>query len=80
MEDSPGPEVRALLDGGALWAGLGCGREGGVGPTLVWYRLGAGAAAEETTAAGTATAAVGGAAAGATAVGGAVISAQKVLF
>ena len=50
-EDSPRPEVQALLDGGALRDGLGCGREGGVGPTLVWYLLGAGAAVEEPTAA-----------------------------
>ena len=35
VDHSPGPEVRALLDGGALWAGLGCGGDGGVGPTLV---------------------------------------------
>ena len=33
-----------------------------MGPTLVWYCLGAGAVAEETTAAGAATAAAGGAA------------------
>ena len=45
MEDSPGPEVRALLDGGALRDGLGCGGEGGVGLTQVWYLLGTGAAA-----------------------------------
>ena len=35
MEDSPGPEVRALLDGGALRAGLECGGDGGMGPTRV---------------------------------------------
>ena len=35
MDDSLGPEVQALLDGGALRAGLGCGGDGGVGPTLV---------------------------------------------
>ena len=51
MEDSPNLEVQALFDCGALQDGLGCGGEGGVGPTLVWYRLGAGAAVEETTAA-----------------------------
>ena len=33
-----------LLDGGALWDGRGCGREGGVGLTRVWYLLGAGTA------------------------------------
>ena len=43
-EDSPRPEVRALLDGRALRDGLGCDREGGVGPTRVWYLLGARAA------------------------------------
>ena len=75
MEDSPRPKVWALLDGGALRAGLGCGGDGGMGPTLVWYRLGAGSAAEETTtslpraAAGVATAVAGGATAGAAAVG-----------
>ena len=31
MKDSPRPEVRALLDGGALRDGLGCGGDGGVG-------------------------------------------------
>ena len=45
MEDSLGPEVRALLDGGALWDGLGCGGEGEVWPTRVWYLHGIGAAA-----------------------------------
>ena len=49
LEDSPGPEVRALLNGGAFRDGLGYGGEGGVGPTLVWYLLRAGAAAEEPT-------------------------------
>ena len=44
LDDSPRPEVRALLNGGALRDGLGCGGEGGVGPTRVWYLLGAGAA------------------------------------
>ena len=47
LEDSPGPKVRALLDGGALRDGLGCGGEGGVGLTRVWYLLGAGAVAAE---------------------------------
>ena len=42
MEDSPGPEVLALLNGGALRDGLGCDGPGGVGPTRVWYLLGAG--------------------------------------
>ena len=45
----PWPEVRALLDGGALRDGLGCGGEGGVGPTQVWYLLGARVATEEPT-------------------------------
>ena len=45
LEDSPKPEVQALLDDGALHDGLECGREGGVGPTRVWYLLGAGAGA-----------------------------------
>ena len=49
MEDSPRPEVLALLDGGALRAGLGCDGAGGVGPTRVWYLLGAGASEEEPT-------------------------------
>ena len=47
MDDSPGPEVRALLGGGALKAGLGCYGAGGVGPTRVWYLLWAGATEEE---------------------------------
>ena len=33
MDDSPRPEVRALLGSGALRAGLGCDGVGGVGPT-----------------------------------------------
>ena len=41
FEDSLGPEFRALLDGGALRDGLGCGGEGGMEPTQVWYLLGA---------------------------------------
>ena len=45
MEDSPGLEVQALLEGGALRVGLECGGDGGVGPTLVWYLRGAGASA-----------------------------------
>ena len=49
MEDSPRPEVLALLDGGVLRAGLGCDGAGGVGPTRVWYLLGAGASKEEPT-------------------------------
>ena len=51
LKGSLGPDVRALLVGGAVRDGLGCGEEGGVGLTLVWYFLGAGAAAEESTAA-----------------------------
>ena len=47
LEDSPRPEVRALLDGGALRNGLGCGEEGGMGSTRVWYLLGAATAAVE---------------------------------
>ena len=47
MDDSPGPEVRALLGGGALRASLGCDRAGGVGPTRVWYLLWAGTTEEE---------------------------------
>ena len=39
MEDSPRPEVWALLDGGALRDGLGFNGEGRVGPTRVWYLL-----------------------------------------
>ena len=64
LEDSPGPEVQALLDGGALWDGLGCGGEVRMGPTLVWYLFGTGAAAATgagtvaTTAAGAVMAAV----------------------
>ena len=34
-DDSPGPDVRAFLAGGALQAGLGCEGAGGVGPTHV---------------------------------------------
>ena len=45
LEDSPRPEVQALLDGGALRDGLRYGGEREVGPTRVWYLLGAGAAA-----------------------------------
>ena len=33
------------MEGGALRVGLGCGEDGGVGPTLVAYLLGAGAGA-----------------------------------
>ena len=40
MEDSPRQEVRALLDCGALRDGLGCGEDGGMGLTRVWYLLG----------------------------------------
>ena len=47
MDDSPGPEVRALLGCGALWAGLGCEEACKVGPTLVWYLLWARATEEE---------------------------------
>ena len=39
MEDSPRPEVQALR------VGLGCGGDGGVGPTLIAYLRGAGAGA-----------------------------------
>ena len=35
------------MEGGALRVGLGCGEDGGVRPTLVWYLRGAGAAATE---------------------------------
>ena len=35
VDDSPGSEVWALLNGWALWAGLECGGDGGVGLTLV---------------------------------------------
>ena len=49
MEDSPRPEVLTLLDGGPLRAGLGCDGAGGVGPTRVWYLLGAGALEEDPT-------------------------------
>ena len=49
LEDSPGPEVLAFLDGGALRAGLGCDGASGVGPTRVWYLLGEGASEEEPT-------------------------------
>ena len=34
-EDSPGPDVRARLEGGGLRGGLGCIGEGGRGPTRV---------------------------------------------
>ena len=47
MDDSPGPEVWALLGGGALRASLGCDGAGRVGPTRVWYLLWAGAIEEE---------------------------------
>ena len=43
MDNYPGPEVQALLDGGALRDGLGCDGEGGVGLNLLWYLLKAGA-------------------------------------
>ena len=59
LEDSPGPEVQALLEGGALRIGLGCGGDGGVGPTLVSYLHGAGAGAARTVEATTAAAAGG---------------------
>ena len=42
LEDSPRPEVRALLEGGALRDGRGCGEDGGKGPTRVSYLCGAG--------------------------------------
>ena len=48
LEDSPKPEVRALLEGGALRVGLGCGGYGGVRQTLVAYLLGARAGAAGT--------------------------------
>ena len=41
MEESPRPEVRVLLDSGALRDSLGCGGEGEVEPTRLWYLLGA---------------------------------------
>ena len=43
MEDSPGPDVRALFGGGNFPAGRGCGGDGGVGPTHMSYLRGAGA-------------------------------------
>ena len=43
LEDSLGPEVRALLEGGGLRDGRGCGGDGGKGPTRVSYLCGAGA-------------------------------------
>ena len=46
LEDS---QVLVLLDGGALRAGLGRDGAGEVGPTRVWYLLGAGASEEEPT-------------------------------
>ena len=36
-EDSPGPEVQALFEGGGHQVGRGYGGEGGIGPTLVSY-------------------------------------------
>ena len=47
MDDYLASEVWALLEGGALQAGLRCDGEGGVGPTRVWYLLLAGATEEE---------------------------------
>ena len=47
MDDSPGPEVRALFGCRALRAGLGCNGAGGVGPTRVLYLLWVGAIEEE---------------------------------
>ena len=47
MDDSPGPEVRALLAGGALRTRRGCKGAGGVGPIRVYYLLWAGAIDEE---------------------------------
>ena len=35
LEDSPGPDVRALLEGEALRRGLGCTGKGARGPTRV---------------------------------------------
>ena len=35
LEDSPGPDVRVRLEGGALPRGLRCTGEGARGPTLV---------------------------------------------
>ena len=35
LEDSPGPDVRARLESGALQLGLGCTGEGARGPTRV---------------------------------------------
>ena len=48
--DSPRPEVRALLDGGVLWEGLGYGEDGGLGSTRVRYLLRIAAVEEEPTA------------------------------
>ena len=47
MDDSPGPEVRALLGDGDLRAGMGCEGAGRVGPTRVRYLLWARATEEE---------------------------------
>ena len=54
MDDSPGPEVWALLGGRALRVGLGCDGASRVGPTRVWYLLCVGATEEEPSASATA--------------------------
>ena len=57
LEDSPRPNIQALLEGGALRVGLGCGGDGGVGPTLMSYLRGVGAGVAGTVEATTAAAA-----------------------
>ena len=57
MEDSLGLEVWALFKGRPLQVGLGCGENGGTGPTRVSYLHGARAGAARTVAAAIATAA-----------------------
>ena len=74
LEDSPGLEVRALLEGGALHVGIGCGGDGGVGLTLVSYLRGAGATGTRAREA-TATVGVPWLAAGVTVAGGAAAAA-----
>ena len=72
------------MEGGALWVSLGCGGEGGTGPTLVLYLRRVGAAATEAWDAAAAsagpTAELGWAAAGvAAAVKGIVVTASAVV-
>ena len=45
LEDSPGPDVRAYLEGRALRRGLGCTKERARGPARVRYRLDGGSEA-----------------------------------